>query len=228
MINMQNVSNIIADKIALELKLDKDRKEVIAYGTFAFFQTTFCILFIIICGYFFYAQIEALMISFTIAILRKYSGGVHASSPNSCAIIGTIICVGLAIIILELTNLIHNLNILACWGIVIFVWAYYIIYKLAPVDSMAKPIKKPKEIKKFKKNSIITLSIYLVIILINFGLYYKTRDKKFIVYSLCIYTGVVWQIFTLTRYGHFAVKKLDEFLIFVIHIKRRDKSEKVK
>ena len=27
-------------------------------------------------------------------------------------------------------------------GSIIFIWSYYIVYKLAPVDSIAKPIKK--------------------------------------------------------------------------------------
>ncbi|NFK85237.1 accessory regulator AgrB, partial [Clostridium botulinum] len=172
MINTETISNNIAKKIASELNLDNDKKEVIAYGTFALFQTIFSIFLIIIFGYLFNVQIEALMISFTISILRKSSGGVHATSPNNCAIIGTIICVGFAIIVVFLTSSLINLNIILFLGVIIFVWSYYIIYKLAPVDSKAKPIQKSKRVKKLKKSSIITLSVYLVIILINFILYY--------------------------------------------------------
>ncbi|NFD79111.1 accessory regulator AgrB, partial [Clostridium botulinum] len=39
MINTETISNNIAKKIASELNLDNDKKEVIAYGTFAIFQT---------------------------------------------------------------------------------------------------------------------------------------------------------------------------------------------
>ncbi|KEJ04317.1 accessory gene regulator AgrB [Clostridium botulinum A2B7 92] len=229
MINTETISNNIAKKIALELNLDNDKKEVIAYGTFAFFQTIFSIFLIIIFGYLFNVQIEALMISFTISILRKSSGGVHATSPNNCAIIGTTICVGFAIMVVLLTSSLINLNILLFLGAIIFVWAYYIIYKLAPVDSKAKPIEKSKRVKKLKKSSIITLSVYLVIILINFVLYYKMMNKKYIIYSLCVYSGIVWQTFTLTQYGHLVVKKLDDFLNYMVDIKKGDKShEKIK
>ncbi|KGO15460.1 accessory gene regulator ArgB-like protein [Clostridium botulinum] len=229
MINTETTSNNIAKKIASELNLDNDKKEVIAYGTFAFFQTIFSILIIIIFGYLFNVQIQALMISFTISILRKSSGGVHATSPNNCAIIGTIICVGFSIIAVFLTNSLVNLNILLFLGVIIFVWSYYIIYKLAPVDSKAKPIQKSKRVKKLKKSSIITLSVYLVIILINFVLYYKMMNKKYIIYSLCVYSGIVWQTFTLTQYGHLVVKKLDDFLNYMVDIKKGDKSyEKIK
>ncbi|HID0817080.1 TPA: accessory gene regulator ArgB-like protein [Clostridium botulinum] len=229
MINTETISNNIAKKIASELNLDNDKKEVIAYGTFALFQTIFSIFLIIIFGYLFNVQIEALMISFTISILRKSSGGVHATSPNNCAIIGTIICVGFAIIVVFLTSSLINLNIILFLGVIIFVWSYYIIYKLAPVDSKAKPIQKSKRVKKLKKSSIITLSVYLVIILINFILYYKMMNKKYIIYSLCVYSGIVWQTFTLTWYGHLVVKKLDDFLNYMVDIKKGDKShEKIK
>ncbi|APH17560.1 accessory gene regulator ArgB-like protein [Clostridium botulinum] len=229
MINTETISNNIAKKIASELNLDNDKKEVIAYGTFALFQTIFSIFLIIIFGYLLNVQIEALMISFTISILRKSSGGVHATSPNNCAIIGTIICVGFAIIVVFLTSSLINLNILLFLGVIIFVWSYYIIYKLAPVDSKAKPIQKSKRVKKLKKSSIITLSVYLVIILINFILYYKMMNKKYIIYSLCVYSGIVWQTFTLTRYGHLVVKKLDDFLNYMVDIKKGDKiHEKIK
>ncbi|ACQ53189.1 accessory gene regulator B family protein [Clostridium botulinum] len=229
MINTETISNNIAKKIASELNLDNDKKEVIAYGTFALFQTIFSIFLIIIFGYLFNVQIEALMISFTISILRKPSGGVHATSPNNCAIIGTIICVGFAIIVVFLTSSLINLNILLFLGVIIFVWSYYIIYKLAPVDSKAKPIEKSKKVKKLKKSSIITLSAYSVIILINFVLYYKMMNKKYIIYSLCVYSGIVWQTFTLTQYGHLVVNKLDDFLNYMVDIKKGDKShEKIK
>ncbi|WP_251861158.1 accessory gene regulator B family protein [Clostridium sp. Marseille-Q2269] len=223
MINAETLSNNIATKVASELNLDNDKKEVIAYGTFAFIQTIFSILLIIIFGYLVNVQIEALIISFVISILRKYSGGVHATSPNKCAAIGTFICVGFATISVYLTNLLINLNMLIFLGIIIFSWSYYIIYKLAPVDSPSKPIKKQKKIKKLKKRSIIILSIYLFIILINYILYYKMGKGKFIIYSLCICSGVLWQTLTLTSLGYLIVTKLDNFLTYVMNIKKGDK-----
>ncbi|NFF85453.1 accessory regulator AgrB, partial [Clostridium botulinum] len=50
-----------------------------------------------------------------------------------------------------------------------------------------------------------------------------------IIYSLCVYSGIVCQTFTLTRYGHLVVKKLDDFLNYMVDIKKGDKShEKIK
>ena len=78
---MEKLSNNIANKVALELSLDDDNREVIAYGTFALIQMLFSIILVFLFGLLFHVAFEALIISFTGSILRKYSGGVHASSP---------------------------------------------------------------------------------------------------------------------------------------------------
>ena len=56
-----------------------------------------------------------------------------------------------------------NLKLIIILGVVIFIWSYYIIYKLAPVDSASKPIVKEEKRKRMKKGSIILLSVYLII-----------------------------------------------------------------
>ena len=62
---MQKLSNSIANKVALELSLDKDNREVIAYGTFALMQMFFSIILVFLFGLLFHVAFEALIISFT-------------------------------------------------------------------------------------------------------------------------------------------------------------------
>lgn len=209
---MEKLSNNIANKIALELSLDNDNKEVIAYGTFALMQMLISIIFVFIFGLLFHVAIEALIISFTAAILRKYSGGVHASSPWSCTFIGTIVCVGQAMLISLLISFMSNLELVVILGVIIFIWSYYIMYKLAPVDSIAKPIVKEEKKNRMKKGSIILLSVYLGISVFLILLYVSGGERKFIFYAIGLYSGIVWQAFTLTTPGHLLVGKVDTFL----------------
>jgi len=206
---MEKLSRVFADKIALELNLDINKKEVIAYGMFALLQMVLSIALVIIFGSVFNVLIETLIISFTTSILRKYSGGVHANSSGACIIIGTIICIGQAFIIKVLTGYDINLNLNIIVGSLIFIWSYYTVYTLAPVDSPAKPIKKEAKRKRMRKGSIIILTAYLIIVIISLIMYSYTGDRNFIKYYLCIYIGVLWQVFTLTTYGHFIMKKID-------------------
>lgn len=211
MFNMEKLTNNIASKIAQELKLDNDNREIIAYGMFALINIILSILFVIIFGFIFHVTIEALIICFTGSILRRYSGGVHAKSPARCVIIGTVICVGQSIIFSLLIGPIITKSLIIISGIIIFILSYYFIYKLAPVDSIAKPIKKREKIIRMKKRSIVILSAYLIIAIIDIAMYMTYKEKRFLTYSLCIYGGVTWQVFTLTKIGRNIMNNIDSF-----------------
>jgi len=204
MFKIQNICEKISSNIAQELSLDDDKKSVINYGIFAFIQMMICIVLVIIFGTVFNVVIEALIISFTISILRKSSGGVHASCPGRCAIIGTIASVGMGLISKHI-NVSFSLVILI--GSIIFIWSYYIVYKLAPVDSIAKPIKNIEKRNRLKKSSIVILSAYLIIVVINNLYFYFMKNSTVLVYSLCIYMGLLWQVFSLTKYGYLVMGK---------------------
>ena len=216
---MEKLSNNIANKVASELSLDNDNKEVIAYGAFAIMQMSLSIILVFLFGLLFHVAFEALIISFTGSILRKYSGGVHASSPGICNFIGIVVSVGQAIVISFLVSSVINLKLLIILGAVIFIWSYYIIYKLAPIDSIAKPIVKEAKKKRMKKGSIILLSVYLAITVFLMILYLSSGERKLLLYALCLYLGILWQAFTLTTSGHLLVSKTDTFLNHII--KRR-------
>ena len=173
MIKIEQLCENISNYIAKELNLEQDRKSVVNYGIFAFIHMIICIVLIILFGIIFNVMIEALIISFTTSILRKSSGGVHASSPERCVVIGTISTIIMALISKNL-NLSCNLNILL--GVFVFAFSYYIIYKLAPVDSISKPINNPNKISKLKKTSINITSIYLLISIINVVVYFFTEN----------------------------------------------------
>ena len=96
------------------------------------------------------------------------------------------------------------------------------------MDSPNKPIKKMERIKRLKKGSIIILSIYMIIVCINIGIFYVNNLKILLTYSTCIYIGILWQIFTLTKYGHIVVNKIDSLLINIFKLMGGKRNEKVK
>ncbi|MDU4890773.1 MAG: accessory gene regulator B family protein [Clostridium sp.] len=206
MISIEGICNKISNTISRELNLDSEKTAVINYGIFAFIQMLMSILIVFLVGFIFNVAIESLIILLTISILRQQSGGIHASSPRICTIIGTILSVGMAVVIKK-ANI--DLEIIYVAGVIIFIWSYYSVYKLVPVDSPSKPIKTEAKRKRLKKSSLLILSVYLIIVLGSILLYYATRKANLLVYSGCIYIGLMWQIFSLTRCGHVVLGKLD-------------------
>lgn len=220
---MYKLANYLAGYITSELGLDNDRKEVIAYGTFAIVQTVYSIVLVIIFGFIFQVVLEALIVSFTGSILRKYSGGVHASTPSACTALGTIVCVGQGLLIKYIIGSNISINMLLLLCLATFTWSFIEIYRLAPVDSPAKPITTIEKKKRMKKGSILILIIYLLILATSIYLYLCGRNKETLMYSLSLCGGILWQTFTLTSFGNKVFRNIDAFFNFinVIHKEAR-------
>lgn len=203
----------LSNKIGRELQVSENEKAVIHYGLFAIIHTSISIGAIVLAGSFLGVLIPALILSVTTVILRKYSGGAHASSPESCAIIGVIISVGGAWL---LSKMHWNLIVVIISVLVIFILGFYKVYQLAPVDSMAKPIRKQEKKEALKKKSIFTLGVYLVGTIGLLSIYLTKQKDIVLVWVMCICIGIFWQILTLTPLGHLIVEKIDLFLIHTI------------
>lgn len=212
---VEKLSKVISSKIALNLKVDKNREEIIEYGAFNFIQILWCILLVIIFSSIFGVLVQALIITFTISLLRKYSGGAHASTPNGCAIIGGAVSVGFALIVERVFSKFNNLEVLIL-GIISLMFSYYTVYRLSPVDSLAKPIRKLEKKQHLKRCSIITLNILLDIIMILVFFYIKYRRSILLNIIECIYMGVLWQAFTLTTVGHKMLNKVNGAFEYII------------
>ena len=172
-------------------------------------------------GIIFSVTAEALIICFVVSILKKYTGGAHAKSPSICATIGTIICISEALVIKHSITLFNLKNLIFCLSLFVFIWSYFIILKLVPVDSKAKPIRTEAKKKRMKKGSIFVLSAYAIVVVINLIIYFFLVNNKFLIYSLCILGGVVWQTFAITITGHRFVEKMDSFLSQILKFNRR-------
>lgn len=209
MIDIGELSNKIATKIVVETDGDEERKSVIEYGIFAMIQTGIAIICTVIFGLLFNVLVEALIVSFSISILRKCSGGVHATSPTRCTVIGTIICILIPKLVIDINmNIIYSIIL----GVIVFIVSYYIVYKLAPVDSKNKPIKKLERRKKLKRKSINIINIYLIISIVFIMIYHFYNVHSMIIYFECLYLGMLWQVISLTKVGHLTVNKFDYLL----------------
>lgn len=209
MIDIGELSSKIATKVVAETDENEERKSVIEYGIFAILQMGVALIFTIIFGVLFNVLIGALIVSFSISILRKCSGGVHATSPTRCTVIGTIICILIPKLVIVINmNIIYSIIV----GIIVFIVSYYIVYKLAPVDSKNKPIKKLERRKKLKRKSINIINIYFIISIVFIIIYHFYNVHSMIIYFECLYLGMLWQVISLTKIGHLTVNKFDYLL----------------
>ncbi|MCG8400661.1 MAG: accessory gene regulator B family protein, partial [Firmicutes bacterium] len=131
---LQKMSNYLASKIGRILKMDKEREEIIAYGAFGLIQTLWSLVLTVVFGLIFNVLAEVLIVSLTAVVLRKFSGGAHATSPNRCAVLGIVVSGGFALIIKSTAA---NLNIafILVYAFAVFTFAYFTTSRYSPVDS---------------------------------------------------------------------------------------------
>lgn len=200
-----------ANSLAETLHYDADQRDVIAYGLFAVVHTMLAIgatTFIgAICG----VGIEALIVSFTIATLKKVSGGIHATSPGRCLTLGVMVCVLIAWLSVCLMEL--PVKYIVGGVVALGIWAYVMIGYKVPVDSVAKPIKNSSKRQRLKRQSWFVLTIQILLVTLCIGYGFWIGYKQFYTYGLCILLGFSWQVVTLTRSGEWIIQKMDFLLI---------------
>lgn len=205
----------LGNMVKTNLNTDSDETDIIIYGAINLFQTINSILWVIIVGFFTGALYETLLFSITASILRKYSGGVHASSPMRCTIIGAVSS-GIFGGFINRFFYKSNINIVIIFSVLLIIISLLIILKKAPVDSIQKPIDDDSMKKSFRKKSILFIFI-ITFIAINFLLLYiVNRNVIYIKLIECLIIGTFWQSFTLTKMGDLLVTKIDLGLKFLI------------
>ena len=198
---VEQASNRIAVKIASILNVNDDEKDIICYGAFCTLQTILSFFWIVLFGIIFHVLPQSLLVVCTIAALRKYSGGQHATAPSRCMIITTFISTSFGLVI---KNIFVNFNIalIVSIGVLCFIISFCLVFKFAPADTGSKPISDKNMIYRLKKNSILIVCGLVIIDILLMTFYFKYYNTMLLNLAVCIYMGVIWQSFTLTPIGY--------------------------
>lgn len=195
------------------LELDDDTEEVVIYGAVNLIQVSLGLLFTIIIGFIFGVLYEALLFTLTSAILKKCSGGPHASSPGRCLFMGSTISVGVSLFISNILSM-QNLWIISIAGGLSIIIAIYIIIIKAPVASENKPITSIKMRRRLKRNCIRIVLIFSIIMIVSLILFKVSQNSFYIKIFQCICLGTLWQTVTLTKPIIRFLHKFDSLLPF--------------
>lgn len=138
---IERISYNIALKIGSKTNKTNEEIEVINYGVFVIIHTIIALILTTLTGYIIRKPIQIIIITIISASLKRYSGGVHATSPNRCLIIGILISL-ISVYISEILFKYNNsINLIIISLISIFL-SIIIFYKKAPVGNKNKPLKK--------------------------------------------------------------------------------------
>ncbi|CEH35488.1 accessory gene regulator ArgB-like protein [Romboutsia lituseburensis] len=195
---IETVSKSISNKMGQRLNKSEEEVAVLNYGLFILIHTSIAIISTFVVGILTNTLIEIMIISIIAALLKRYSGGVHSSSPSRCLITGIIFSLFLAMVckfgFYKVSNM--NLGIILILGIML---SYFILYRKCPVPCANKPLKKESTRKKLRKNAFKLINIYTGIIIIFYLLNIYTGVVVFKTITVSILLGVLLQVFSLTK-----------------------------
>ena len=214
---MEKLANRISLRIASELSFDNDRREVIEYGLIALMQTVLVIAIVIVLGFILGIFTEAVIISLGVSVLRKYSGGAHASSIASCTIISTILCISFAFLGRYLADVKLPDVVIISAAVLTYLFAVVIVLYKVPVDSPNKPVTSESKRRRLKIKTFIVIAVYFVVSAVSFFFRHHQGLPESV--FICILISILWQMGTLTGPGKYLVEGSDRLVYRIITLK---------
>lgn len=196
---MEKLAHKFASYISLSLGYDDEKEAVIAYGLTAIIQVSATILLVLLLGILAGVLIESLIVCFSVALFRKYSGGAHAETAEFCTCFTTLYCTFAAFLSKRWLSMLYSPILMGVVIILIFGLSFIAVYKLAPVDTPNKPIRTAKKRRRMRVGSFAILTIYFLLSVVFFVL--SLQFDAFKSYGISLLFGIAWQVFTLTHLG---------------------------
>lgn len=196
---MEKLAHKFASYISLSLGYDDEKEAVIAYGLTAIIQVSATILLVLLLGILAGVLIESLIVCFSVALFRKYSGGAHAETAEFCTCFSAVYCTLTAFLSKRLLSMVYSTVPMAAAIILVFILSFVTVYKLAPVDTPNKPIRTAKKRRRMRVGSFTILTICFLLSVIFFVL--SPQFNIFKSYGIGLLFGIAWQTFTLTHLG---------------------------
>lgn len=167
------IASGVVEKLTDSTTISDTEKELYLYGFFILISQILYFIITIIVGIL--LDIVSLSVVFYISFqfIRRYAGGIHASSELKCEIISTtsiFIC-----LLCVKSNVMFDIQIPT---LILTLFASIVIFILCPLDTPEKPLTK-EELRYFRKISLIVLAIMLSIIIISIVI------KLTIAYPIC-------------------------------------------
>jgi accessory gene regulator B len=185
-----------------KLSLTPEQEEIALYGLRMIVYTATGLFSILFVGWLIGCFATTLTVAMTAAFLRLFSGGAHAKSPLTCTLLGMIMAPAFGKIAATSVPFFAS-SILALIIVAGLLPSLVLIWRLAPVDSPAKPITSPAERRKFRLLSL------LAALSITAGQLFLLLKGEAAAIVLAASLGLWWQTFTLTGAGHRFATLLD-------------------
>lgn len=155
----------LADFLSKRIKISGVEEDVVKYVFFNLLSQAYYFTVCVLCGCILKNMTAALVFYFSFNLLRRYSGGVHASTELRCIILSTtMICVSMLVVKFVPFEILTT-------RIVLCTISLLTVLVFAPVSAPRKPLsEKRKKINKCKAAAVSVAEIAIALICGNISI----------------------------------------------------------
>ncbi|MGI6686648.1 MAG: accessory gene regulator ArgB-like protein [Bacillota bacterium] len=155
-------STSIADYISREIKLDDEKRLVVAYAIENLLLSILGFFLILLVGALFGAALPAAITALSGGLLRRLSGGAHASTPLKCMLYSSL---GYGLVAAGGYHLSKLIVINNLYLMLVLLFSLLIVTIYAPVDCPAKRIYSVGLRKRLKTGSICFVLLNMALVM---------------------------------------------------------------
>lgn len=200
----------------LSKKTGRNDTDYIRYGIDVSVSVVSKILFLTILSSLFGLLVEVMVVAFSFAFFRIFSGGIHLSTYYRCLTSTTLLFLIPVLLFKNMPNLTTSLSLFIPY--ISLILGLIVIFFYVPASGHNRPISK-------EKYRVFQLKSYIFLIFLHIIYFYllRTQYKHLVIYSSI---GILLQSFTLTPIGYLFFKTIDQIFDRRLNVKGGRKNEK--
>ena len=162
-----NLSAKIVKKLVDLSVISDTEQELYTYGFFILISHIMYLVIALIFGSLLGIVLESAVFYISFQFIRRYAGGIHASTETKCEITSTL-AIMLSIMVIKISYFYSITNAVLTAAAL----SAIVIFALCPLDTPEKPLST-EEHKHFRKISLIILFIIVLVIAVSYAFKFK-------------------------------------------------------
>lgn len=186
----------LADYIAFELTLTKERRDEILFGLRLLSSNLLNSVMLVIVGFAFGVLPQSLTVVMVSGTIKWFAGGAHASTPINCTITAVTLFTGLGWLAARIGPMVEPL-LVGLFLLVITSILFCSVLSYAPADVPEKPITRPEKRAALRRGALVISFLWVGVQVAGF-LTGIISNKMLLAMSF----GLAWQALILTPVGY--------------------------
>lgn len=164
----------LSKRIAGKLSNEPESKELYQYAIYIILSSLLHLVTLVIIGAFLGLVCESILMYFSFAVIRRFAGGFHASTPIRCYVFSVVLIV--LFLLLHKIFLINQSFLQIILLLITEIVCVILIFRFAPLENENNPLTKKEKIKYgliARNNTILLLGSSILLLIFMRAFFYS-------------------------------------------------------